>query len=75
MIGMSRGRLLKFSIKPIGVFFGHVEDGEGEDGGVAVGVDFKHFLFYFLVMLVDGLAKQDDFVGFFDVVFPRWPEV
>lgn len=50
-------------------------DGEGEDGRVAVGVNFKHFFFYFLVVLFDSFAKEDRFICFFNVVFPRRPEV
>ena len=75
MNGMSRSRIFDFFCKPGGVFFGHVEDGEGEDGRVAVGVDFEYFFFYRFVMLFDGFAKQDNFIGLFDVILPRRPEV
>lgn len=72
---MSRGRFLKFSYEPVGVLFGHVGDGEGEDGGIGVRMNFEYFFFYFLVMLLDGFAKQDNFVGFFYIALPRRPEV
>lgn len=38
MNSMSRGRFFKFSSEPISILFGHVEDGEGEDDGVVVGM-------------------------------------
>lgn len=75
MNGMSRERIVEFSHEPGGVLFGHVEDGEGKDGRIAVRVDFENFFFYFFVVLLDGFAKEDHLIGFFNVVLPRRPEV
>lgn len=64
-----------FFREPGGVFFRHVEDREGENGRVAVGVDFKDFFFYLFVVPLDGFTKEDHFIGFFNVILPRWPEI
>ncbi len=51
-----------------------MEDGEGEDGRVAVGVKLEYLFFYRLVVLFDGFAKEDRFIGFFNVFLPGRPE-
>ncbi len=75
MIGMSRGSRFKLSGEPVGVVFGHVEDGEGEDGRVIVRMDFENFFFYRFVMFFDSFAKEDNFIRFFDPVIYRRPEI
>lgn len=52
-----------------------MDDWEGENCRIAVGVDFEDFFFDFFVMLLGGFAKEDRFIGLFDMVLPRWPEV
>ncbi len=52
-----------------------MENGDSEDGRVAVRVDFEYFFFYCFVVLFDGFTKEDHFIGFFDVVLSGRPEV
>lgn len=50
-------------------------DGEGEDRGVAVGMELEDFFFYGFIVFLDRFAKEDDLVRLLKIVLPRRPEV